>query len=343
VALYKRGRVWQMSFVYGGKRYRKSTETEDRKLAQRIYDKVKGQVAEGKWFERLPGEDKTFEDMVRKFAEESIPQRSNAVYTSVLGTLSKVFNGPLTSITPNVVNKFKRDLRDKGEKSASINHKIRILKRMFNVSTNEWAWFKENPIKFVHLESGEAKRDRWVTAKEEEVILSYSPHWLKEIVIFDLNTGLRLSELCNLRIPHVDLFKRTIPIVESKNDEPRIIPLNQRAFGILKEKLKVRCISCDHVFQLDGKPLKKHIIQFAFRGVCLATGIEDLHFHDLRHSFATRLVQAGEDLYKIQKLLGHKSPNMTQRYSHHSPESLRSSVETLDEYVTKMAQLAVSN
>jgi len=343
VALYKRGRVWQMSFVYEGKRYRRSTETEDPKLAQKIYDKVKGQVAEGKWFEKLPGEDKSFEDMVTKFAEENIPQRSNAVYTSVLKTLSKAFNGPLTKITPNVVNKFKRDLRDQGEKSASINHKIRILKRMFNVSTNEWAWFKENPIRFVHLEREEAKRDRWITPKEEEVILSYCPNWLKEIVIFDLHTGLRLSELCNLRIPHVDLFKRTISIVESKNDEPRIIPLNQRAFSILKEKLKVRSISCDHVFQLNGKPLKKHIIQFAFRGVCLATGTEDLHFHDLRHSFATRLVQAGEDLYKIQKLLGHKSPNMTQRYSHHSPESLRSSVERLDEYVTKMAQLAISN
>ncbi|HET6675963.1 MAG TPA: tyrosine-type recombinase/integrase, partial [Nitrospiraceae bacterium] len=56
----------------------------------------------------------------------------------------------------------------------------------------------------------------------------------------------------------------------------------------------------------------------------------DLHFHDLRHTFATRLVQAGVDLYKVQRLLGHKSPAMTQRYAHHYPESLRDGVEILD-------------
>jgi hypothetical protein len=58
--------------------------------------------------------------------------------------------------------------------------------------------------------------------------------------------------------------------------------------------------------------------------------IPDFHFHDLRHTFATRLVQAGKDLYKVQKLLGHKTAAMTQRYAHHSPESLRDAVSVLD-------------
>lgn len=339
MALYKRGQVWYMSFVYQGIRYRKSTETEDRKLAQRILDKIKGEIAEGKWFGKLPGEDKTFEDMTKKFEEESIPKRSRVVYTSVLRTLSKAFKDSLlTSITPNAVNRFKKDLRDKGEKATSINQKIRILKRMFNVATSEWEWFKESPIRFVHLEREGKKRERWATLEEEERLLSYCPDWLKEIVIFDLNTGLRLSELCNLRISDVDLFRRTISIVETKNDEPRIIPLNQRSHNLLREKLKVRSISCDQVFQLKGKPIKKHIIQIAFGGTCLAAGIEDFHFHDLRHTFATRIVQLGEDLYKVQRLLGHKSPTMTQRYSHHSSESLRGSVDVLDSLAPKMTQ-----
>ena len=99
MSLYKRGQVWHMSFVYQGRRYRKSTETEDRKLAQKIYKKIKGEIAEGKWFERLPGEDKTYQDMSKKFIEESIPKRSYTVYKSVLKTLSKAFNDyPLASI-----------------------------------------------------------------------------------------------------------------------------------------------------------------------------------------------------------------------------------------------------
>ena len=61
-----------------------------------------------------------------------------------------------------------------------------------------------------------------------------------------------------------------------------------------------------------------------------AAKIDNLHFHDLRRTFSTRLVQAGMDLYKVQRLLGHKSPSMTQRYAHHFPESLGDGVETLD-------------
>lgn len=60
-------------------------------------------------------------------------------------------------------------------------------------------------------------------------------------------------------------------------------------------------------------------------------------FHDLRHTFATRLVQAGVDLYKVAKLLGHKDIRMTQRYAHHYPESLRDGVEVLDRLGTKLA------
>ena len=56
----------------------------------------------------------------------------------------------------------------------------------------------------------------------------------------------------------------------------------------------------------------------------------DFHFHDLRHTCVTRMVQAGVDLYKVQRLLGHKSPIMTQRYAHHYPESLRDGIEVLD-------------
>ena len=67
-------------------------------------------------------------------------------------------------------------------------------------------------------------------------------------------------------------------------------------------------------------------------------GIENFRFHDLRHTFATRLVQAGVDLYKVQKLLRHKTPIMTQRYAHHYPESLRDGVEVLDKTNTKLVQ-----
>ena len=70
MGLYKRGPVWWMRFTYNGTLTRKSTETVDRKLAERIYHSVLGKIAEGKWFDRLPGEDTTFRDMVERSLTE---------------------------------------------------------------------------------------------------------------------------------------------------------------------------------------------------------------------------------------------------------------------------------
>ena len=99
------------------------------------------------------------------------------------------------------------------------------------------------------------------------------------------------------------------------------------------------------VFHFDGEPITIYHIQRFFKLACQEPGIKDLHFHDLRHTFATRLVQAGEDLYKVQVLLGHKGAAMTQRYAHHYPESLRGSVEILDQLkaVTNLSKMVEGN
>jgi site-specific recombinase XerD len=88
--------------------------------------------------------------------------------------------------------------------------------------------------------------------------------------------------------------------------------------------MKVRKLS-ERVFPVAARSVRQ-----AFEKVIKKTGIKDFRFHDLRHTFATRLVQRGVDLYKVKELLGHKSIQMTMWYAHHYPESLRSSVEVLD-------------
>jgi integrase len=102
--------------------------------------------------------------------------------------------------------------------------------------------------------------------------------------------------------------------------------MSDRLYAMLQKRLKVVSIS-GKLFDVTVAALKD-----AFDRAVNKAGLEDLHFHDLRHTFATRLVQAGEDLYKVQRLLGHKSIKMTERYAHHSPESLKSAAAALDNY-----------
>jgi integrase len=84
------------------------------------------------------------------------------------------------------------------------------------------------------------------------------------------------------------------------------------------------------VFTYRNKPLKD--IRTAFKNACDRAGIKNLRFHDLRHTFATRLVLAGVDLATVSKLLGHSTITMTMRYAHPTPEALKKAVSKLDEY-----------
>ena len=78
MGLYKRGKVWWMSFTYSGHQYRRSCETTDKRLAEKIYHKVMTELVEGRYFEKLPGETKTFREMMEKYMEEhSIPRKAS--------------------------------------------------------------------------------------------------------------------------------------------------------------------------------------------------------------------------------------------------------------------------
>ncbi|MGZ9133204.1 MAG: site-specific integrase, partial [Nitrospira sp.] len=122
------------------------------------------------------------------------------------------------------------------------------------------------------------------------------------------------------------------------------IPANQTVLKVLTIKAKVRSLATDRVFCSKAyTPMESGHLRRSFRLALRKAKIEDFRFHDLRHTFATTLVQSGVDLYKVQQLLGYKSPIMTQRFAHHYPESLRGGVEIFDrlrESSTKVAQSA---
>jgi integrase len=334
MGLFKRGTVWWMRFSYRGRQFRRSTETPDKRLAEKIHHKVMTQIAEGKWLDIDPAGDTTFRELIEKYLREHSPKKAEGGVkrdrSSCKHLLLYFGDYLLADITPRLISEYKGLRYSKGAMPATINRELALMKHAFTLATREWDLSRDNPVKRVSMEREDNARDRWLDYDEEDRLLAACPEWLGEIVTFAVNTGMRLEEILSLEWKNVSLFRRTATVVKSKNREKRTIPLNEPILKLLKARSKVRHLASGYVFtSLSGTKIDQGNLRRVFIPARKKAGLEDLRFHDLRHTFATRLVQSGIDLYKVQKLLGHKTPAMTQRYAHHYPESLRDTVDIL--------------
>ncbi|MFA4918816.1 MAG: tyrosine-type recombinase/integrase [Thermodesulfovibrionales bacterium] len=322
MGLYHRGKFFWFSITYEGKRIQESLKTDNRKLAEKLYAKVLTDIIEGRYFETAKAKTIQFQDMTDKYLKEHAHSRD----TLTVKTLMMFFSGyMIAQITTKAIAEY-RNMRLKSVKPATVYQELALLRRMFNVAIKEWEWCKDNPVSRLSFSVGNSNaRVRWLTMEEEKLLLekATNPFWLRSLIMVALHTGMRRGEILDLRWQNVDLLKRLIRIVKSKNGEMRSIPMSNTLVNLFKE-MNIRDIS-GRVF-----PISKSSVRHAFDKVVEKVNLKDFRFHDLRHSFATRLVQNGVDLYKVKELLGHKTITMTMRYAHHYPESLRSSVEVLD-------------
>jgi len=143
-----------------------------------------------------------------------------------------------------------------------------------------------------------------------------------------VHTEMRRREMLSLRWVDIDLRKRTIMLTKTKNNEPRILPINEPLAVALQHTprhVDSAFVFCDR----EGKPYDR--IDNGFRRACKRAGITNVRFHDLRHTFASHLVMKGANLRSVQELLGHKTAKMTTRYTHLSTPHLRETVRLLDD------------
>jgi len=335
MGLYKRHRTYWMRFDYQGRTVRRTTGTTDRRLAEAIFAKVRITLAEGRYFDTRHEQDRTFAEMMARYLTERSAYKAPKSHDrdrQALKHLLPMFGDKLIAeISPKLFAAYKAQRRAEGAAPATINKELQLVRHAFNVAEREWEWCRENPMRKVSMERVHNEVDRWLTPVEEERLLAAAPEWLREIIVFAVNTGLRRGEILALRWQDVDFTRGTLVVMQSKNQERRTIPLNNTVFALLAatqaadRKTDGLAFATGRETAIDGS----HLVR-AFCRARERAKIEKFRFHDLRHTFATRLAQKGVDLYKIQRLLGHKTGVMTQRYAHHTPESLRDGVNVLD-------------
>jgi integrase len=340
MGLYKRGSVYWMSFSANRKQYQRSTGTTDRKTAEKIYAKVLTQIVEGKWFEFDEAKQRTFEDLMSRFMKEYAPTKELTTqrrYRAALGHLQKRFKGlTLAEITPKIISEYMHERRQAGAAASTINKEYNMLSKAFNLAWKQWEWCNSNPCSRVPREKNNTYITRWLTTEEEQRLIAaaqgYFNGQMPEIITVALHTGMRLGEILNIRWQDIDLFRKTITVLKTKNKDPKTIPMTDTLFALLQDKAKVVSMSGYLFVTQNGTKIRSRNLQREWYKVIDKAKIENFRFHDLRHTFATRLVQSGVDLYTVAKLLGHRDISTTQRYAHHYPESMRPFVKILDNF-----------
>ncbi|MBM2840933.1 MAG: putative Integrase [Bacteroidetes bacterium] len=192
----------------------------------------------------------------------------------------------------------------------------------------------ENPFKQVKLCHFDDELPLYLTVEEFCSLLSeMDAEWLRDTVVVAVLTGMRRGELLNLQWDTVDFNSRVIGIQSHgnfriKQGKRRAVPMNVQVVKVLERRFSERI--GDLVFHVNGAPIgERRLTKYFKRCVRRAKVNDALHFHSLRHSFASWLVQGNVSLYQVQKLLGHSNIRVTEVYSHLLPESMHNTVDKL--------------
>lgn len=331
--MYRRGNCWYSDFIYHGERYFKSHGPVSKSAASEKDRKFRTEVADGKYARKKTNI--TFDKLKELYLEWSKVNKRPLSYVRdqcSLKHLTPHFKGKrLSNISPFMVEQYKTKRKKSGAQAGTINRELSCLKAMFNKAI-KWGRAFDNPVSQVKMFKENNEKMMVLSSKHEAKMLEEirrlkkSEH-LEEIVVTALNTGLRKRELLDLTWGQVNFSDRYLLITKTKNGEIRKIPMNKVLTETL-HKLKNNGPNVDYVFpNKNGKPYTD--VKTSFKRICKEIGIPEFRFHDLRHTFATRLVMAGVDLATVKELLGHKDIKMTMRYAHPSPEHKRQAVELL--------------
>lgn len=198
-----------------------------------------------------------------------------------------------------------------------------VLKHCLKLAV-EWGELNQNPAAGARLPQLPPGKTRYLTPGELRAALEAAPEWMRAPMAFAACTGVRRGELLSLRWMDVDLNNRRLYLRETKNGALRILPLSLAAMRVLGS-LPLGSASEPVFAGVDAAMLSVYT-----KRVFKRLGIADASFHTLRHTAASWLVQQGVDLYAVGQILGHKTPRMTQRYAHLSPDYMAASVGKLD-------------
>jgi len=362
MAIILRGKMWHCDITApNGRRVRCSTGTEDKRQAQEYHDNLKAQL----WRTHRLGETpvKTFDEACLRWLNEKSDKRSIDDDKSRIGFWLQHFSGkPLSSITEaeiaEAISKLEnRKHRENWEAKRDRLMRLRkpvprfvprpvsqatktaylaFLRALLRISANEWKWLDRAPT--IKTPKAKNKRIRWITQTEANQLICGLPEYLKPVVTFALATGLRKSNITGLEWSQIDMQRKVCWInpEDAKAGKAIGVALNDTACTVLRGQIgrhhqfvfvrEVKSIKATG----KGQIYKIGDVRKTFLSACKKAGIENFKFHDLRHTWASWLVQAGTPLSVLKEMGGWETLDMVMRYAHLAPNHLAEHAKQID-------------
>ena len=252
-----------------------------------------------------------FREVLERYRDEVvIHKRSKDMETKLINYLltEGFVNFGVNLVDAKLIAQY-RDRALRSLKSSSVNRRLAIISHCFTIAKKEWGYEVVNPVLSIRRPKNPEPRDRRFTKEEINKILTCnrtSPH-MKFIIELALETGMRRSEIANVKSEHIK--GNTLKIVQAKV-KPRTIPLTPRAGELLKYNMPIK--------------MSSNAIHLSWVRICKRHSIEDARFHDLRHEALSRMFEVKSlNVPEVQLISGHLEPRTLMRvYANLRPKDL---------------------
>lgn len=365
MSIFRRGEIWYASYsLPGGKRIKESLGTADKRQAQELHDKRKAELWRVDRLGDFP--DVSFEEACLRWLEEKADKKSldsdksriefwlihfegmrlkDITEAKIYAAVSRMQNRKAKEIWQSKAEAAKRKGKDvpvfepKPVTTATKAKHLAMMKALLRAAERDWKWLEKAPV--IKVPAVRNKRFRWLEYAEAKRLIDECPEPLKSVVKFALATGLRRSNIINMEWQQIDMQRRVAWVnpEDSKSNRAIGVALNETACKTIRSQIgnhsKWVFVHLKSGYRGDGTStpsVRKMRVDDnrAWGAACKRAGIEDFRFHDLRHTWASWLIQSGVPLSVLQEMGGWESIEMVRRYAHLAPSHLTEHARQID-------------
>ena len=339
--------TYWMSLVIDGTRLRQDTGVQDRTVAGEIFAAWQVQLARARWLGLpAPTPQHTIDELVTEYSMKVTPRKSPASqrrdhvvlerFRTRWGALD--LNHLRTKTVEDYLTERLHDVT-----LATVSKELGILKSAYARAVR-WDWVTSTPFRGIALNQEGEERLRWLTEDEAARLVAIAAPWLRDLIEVGLDTGLRRSNLVGLQWDwlHEQGTVLMVPrqLVKAKKATV-LIPLTSRAATIIQRQVRHGDAPCVFTHS-EGRAYSLAQVSMAVIRAAKQAQLSDVSLHTLRHTFISRLVQAGRPLPEVAALAGHRDIKMTMRYAHLAPSHLRAGIAALEQRSLNLAGPALS-